>query len=89
MSENNKSNKSLSTVTGRVVSDKMDKTIIVRIDSVTRHPIYKKVLRRSRKVKAHDEKNSAKTGDVVKIAQTRPLSKDKRWKLTEVVKSSV
>lgn len=85
MPEKSFSNKKLSTVTGIVVSDKMDKTIVVRLDRVTRHSIYKKVMRRSRKIKAHDEKNAAKTGDVVKIVQTRPLSKDKRWKLTEVV----
>ena len=85
MPEKSLSNKKLSTVTGIVVSDKMDKTIVVRLDSVRRHRIYRKVMRHSRKIKAHDEKNAAKTGDVVKIVQTRPLSKDKRWKLTEVV----
>lgn len=72
-------------ITGVVVSDKMSKTIVVRIDRVTRHPIYRKVMKRSRKIKAHDEKNVAKTGDVVKIIETRPLSKDKRWKLVEVI----
>lgn len=82
---NNTTKRSL-TMTGVVVSDKMDKTVVVRIDSVTRHSIYKKVIRRSRKVKAHDEKNVAKIGDMVKIVRTRPLSKDKRWKLMEVVK---
>lgn len=85
MAEASKSNRGSSVVTGVVVSDKMDKTIVVRVDSVTRHPMYKKVLKRARKIKAHDEKNVAKTGDVVRIIQTRPLSKDKRWKLTEVV----
>lgn len=72
--------------TGVVVSDKMHKTIIVRLDRVTRDAVYKKVVSRSQKVKAHDGKNIAKTGDVVKIVQTRPLSKDKRWRLLEVVK---
>lgn len=73
--------------TGVVVSDKMNKTIVVRIDRATRHPVYNKVLKRSKKVKAHDEKNVAKIGDVVRIIQTRPLSKEKRWMLVEVVKS--
>ena len=80
--------KSVSVKRGTVVSDKMDKTIVVRIDSVVRHQFYKKVMRRSTKVKAHDEKNVAKIGDVVKVIQTRPISKDKRWKLSEVVKKS-
>lgn len=71
--------------TGTVVSDKMHKTIVVRIDSVTHHSTYGKVLRRAIKVKAHDEKNTAKTGNTVKIVQVRPLSKDKRWKLLEVI----
>ena len=71
--------------TGIVSSNKMQKTIVVRIDTVTRHSIYKKVIRRSMKVKVHDEKNVAKAGDTVKIVQTRPISKDKRWKLVEVV----
>ena len=73
---------------GVVVSDKMDKTIVVKIKSVVRHPFYKKVVTRSIKVKAHDEKNVAKVGDVVKIGPIRPLSKDKRWKLCEVVKKT-
>jgi len=73
---------------GVVLSDKMDKTIVVRVDSVTRHPVYKKVMRRSRKIKAHDEKNTANTGDKVKIVECRPLSKDKRWRLVEVVEKA-
>ena len=77
------------TATGTVVSDKMDKTIVVKVDSVTRHPVYKKVMRKSRKIKAHDEKNAAKTGDIVRIIQTRPLSRDKRWRLAEVVSKPV
>ena len=80
--------KNVSVRRGTVVSDKMDKTIVVRIDRVTRHQFYKKVVRRSTKVKAHDEKNVAKIGDVVKIVHTRPLSRDKRWKLSEVVEKS-
>ena len=88
MLENNKNKDALKqalTKNGVVVSDKMDKTIVVRIDSVIRHSAYKKVMRRSVKVKAHDEKNMAKIGDAVEIVQTRPLSKSKRWKLTKVV----
>ena len=80
--------KSLKIKTGTVVSDKMDKTIVVRIDSVIRHSQYKKVVRRSVKVVAHDEKNTAKAGDVVSITQTRPLSKTKRWKLSEILEKA-
>jgi len=79
--------KRLLTATGVVVSNKMNKTIIVKINRTTRHPLYKKVIRRSKKVKVHDEKNIAKIGDVVKIVQTRPISKEKRWKLIEVARS--
>jgi len=71
--------------TGTVVSDKMKKTIVVRIDGVTHHSKYGKIQRGAIKVKVHDEKNTAKTGDTVKIIQVRPLSKDKRWKLLEVI----
>ena len=74
---------------GIVTSDKMQKTIVVRIDTTTRHPLYKKVMRKSMKVKVHDEKNVAKAGDKVKIVQTRPLSKDKRWRLLEVTAKKV
>ena len=70
---------------GIVISDKMDKTIVVRTDRTIRHSYYRKVIRRSTKVKAHDEKNTAKVGDVVKIVQTKPISRDKRWKLSEVI----
>ncbi len=71
--------------TGVVVSDKMQKTIVVRVERLARHPLYKKIIRRFKKFKAHDEKNSAKTGDTVKIIESRPLSKDKRWRLLEVL----
>lgn len=71
--------------TGVVVSDKMQKTIVVRVERLTRHPLYKKIIRRFKKFKAHDEKNSAKAGDMVKIVESRPLSKDKRWRLLEVL----
>lgn len=85
MPKNNNSVKKLLVRTGIVTSSKMQKTIVVRIDTIVRHSIYKKVIRRSTKVKVHDEKNIAKTGDMVKIVQIRPISKDKRWKLMEVV----
>jgi small subunit ribosomal protein S17 len=70
---------------GRVVSDKMQKTVVVAIERRVPHPVYGKMVTRTRKVKAHDEENSAKTGDLVRIAETRPLSKDKRWRLVEIV----
>jgi small subunit ribosomal protein S17 len=70
---------------GRVVSDKMQKTIVVAIERRVPHPVYGKMVTRTKKVKAHDEENSAKTGDLVRIAETRPLSKDKRWRLVEIV----
>ena len=85
MPKSNNSAKKLLVRTGIVTSSKMQKTIVVRIDRITRHSIYKKVIRRSTKVKVHDEKNIAKAGDMVKIVLTRPISKDKRWKLVEVV----
>ncbi len=84
--DNNIAIKQILIKTGTVVSDKMNKTIVVRIDSVAHHRQYSKIMRRAVKVKAHDEKNAAKAGDTVKIVQVRPLSKDKRWKLIEVVK---
>jgi small subunit ribosomal protein S17 len=71
---------------GVVISDKMEKTIVVRVERVTKHPLYNKVIKRFLKFKAHDEKNEAKNGDKVKIAETRPLSKDKRWRLVEILK---
>ena len=70
---------------GTVVSDKMDKTVVVMVESLRRHPLYKKVVRHTSKFKVHDEANTCKTGDVVKIVETRPLSKDKRWRVVEVV----
>lgn len=72
-------------VMGRVVSDKMQKTIIVRVDRLTKHIKYNKIIKRFNKFKAHDEKNEAKIGNRVIIAETRPLSKDKRWRLVKVV----
>ena len=73
---------------GRVVSDKMDKTIVVAVETKVRHPLYGKTVNRTTKFKAHDENNTAKIGDRVMIMETRPLSKDKRWRLVEVVEKA-
>ena len=70
---------------GLVVSDKMQKTVVVAVDRRVPHPVYGKMVTRTRRLKAHDEENSAKTGDTVRIMETRPLSKDKRWRLVEIV----
>ncbi|HXG72864.1 MAG TPA: 30S ribosomal protein S17 [Gemmatimonadaceae bacterium] len=70
---------------GIVVSDKMDKTVVVSIERRVPHPVYGKMVRRTKKLKAHDEQNDAKTGDTVRIMETRPLSKDKRWRLVEII----
>ena len=71
--------------TGKVVSDKMDKTIVVAVEDHVKHPLYKKIVKRTYKLKAHDENNECRKGDTVKVMETRPLSKDKRWRLVEVV----
>jgi small subunit ribosomal protein S17 len=71
--------------TGLVVSDKMDKTVVVAIERRVPHPIYGKMITRTKRLKAHDEENSAKVGDTVRIVETRPLSKDKRWRLVEII----
>ena len=73
------------TRTGTVISDKMDKTVVVLVESLRRHPLYKKVVRHTSKFKAHDEANACKVGDVVKIIETRPLSKEKRWRVAEII----
>ena len=73
---------------GTVTSDKMDKTIVVSIEEHTKHKLYNKVIKRTFKVKAHDENNTAQIGDKVRIAETRPLSKDKRWRLTEIIQKA-
>ena len=70
---------------GRVVSDKMDKTIVVLSETRVAHPVYGKIVRKSVKFKAHDEQNDAKAGDTVRIMECRPMSKDKRWRLVEIV----
>ncbi len=74
--------------TGRVVSDKMNKTRVAAVVRTTHHPLYGKTIRRTKKYKFHDEHNEAHTGDLVKIMETRPLSRDKRWRLVEIVKRS-
>jgi small subunit ribosomal protein S17 len=73
------------TKVGRVVSDKMDKTVVVSVERLRRHPIYKRVVRLSSKFKAHDETNAARIGDTVRIEESRPLSHDKRWTVIEIV----
>ena len=73
------------TRTGLVVSDKMDKTVVVAIERRVPHPMYGKMITRTKRLKAHDEENSAKVGDTVRIVETRPLSKDKRWRLVEIM----
>jgi small subunit ribosomal protein S17 len=77
------------TQVGKVVSDKMEKTIVVAVETYKKHDLYHKRIKYTKKFKAHDENNEAKIGDVVKIMETRPLSKDKRWRLTEIVEKGV
>jgi len=73
---------------GRVVSDKMDKTIVVSIVTSVKHPLYKKIVKRTFKLKAHDENNECSIGDRVKVMETRPLSREKRWRLVEIVEKA-
>jgi small subunit ribosomal protein S17 len=73
---------------GIVVSDKMDKTVVVRVERLTTHPKYMKVIKQARKFKAHDEENVCRVGDIVKIVETRPLSKEKRWRVQEIVRKA-
>ena len=73
------------TRTGKVVSDKMDKTITVAIENHVKHPLYGKIVKKTYKLKAHDENNECKIGDKVRVMETRPLSKDKRWRLVEII----
>ena len=86
MSDNNQT-ANASVLTGRVVSDKMDKSITVLIERLVRHPLYGKQLRRSTKIKAHDGDNVCQQGDLVRIKETRPISKTKSWTLVEVVET--
>ena len=76
------------TRTGKVVSDKMDKTIVVAVEDHVKHPLYNKIVKRTYKLKAHDENNECKVGDTVKVMETRPLSKDKRWRLVEIMEKA-
>ena len=76
------------TRTGRVVSNKMDKTIVVAVEEHVKHPLYKKIVKDTYKLKAHDENNECHVGDTVKVMETRPLSKDKRWRLVEIMEKA-
>ncbi|MBR1737007.1 MAG: 30S ribosomal protein S17 [Firmicutes bacterium] len=73
---------------GKVISDKMDKTIVVAVENNVRHPLYKKIVKKTYKLKAHDENNECHIGDRVKVMETRPLSKDKRWRLVNIVEKA-
>ena len=73
---------------GKVISDKMDKTIVVAVVDNVKHPLYSKIVKRTYKLKAHDENNECKIGDRVKVMETRPLSKDKRWRLVEIIEKA-
>ncbi|GAA0318360.1 30S ribosomal protein S17 [Psychrobacter aestuarii] len=87
MSDNNQATQDVGVLTGRVVSNKMDKSITVLIERLVRHPLYGKQLRRSTKIKAHDENNVCQQGDLVRIKETRPISKTKSWTLVDVVET--
>ena len=76
-------------MTGTVVSNKMDKTIVVAVETSVKHPIYGKIVKKTYKLKAHDEENVCQIGDKVKVMETRPLSKDKRWRLVEVIEKAI
>lgn len=76
-------------MTGTVVSNKMDKTIVVAVETSVKHPIYGKIVKRTYKLKAHDEENQCQIGDKVKVMETRPLSKDKRWRVVEILEKAV
>ena len=76
------------TAVGRVVSNKMDKTIVVAVEDSVKHPLYKKIIKRTVKLKAHDEKNECTIGDRVRVMETRPLSKEKRWRLVEIIEKA-
>ena len=74
---------------GKVVSDKMDKTVVVAVETSVKHKVYNKIVKRTYKLKAHDEANDCKVGDTVKVMETRPLSKDKRWRVVEVMERAI
>ena len=86
MSENTRAFRK--TRVGQVISDKMDKTIVVAVEDSVQHKLYKKIIKRTYKLKAHDENNECHVGDVVKVMECRPLSKDKRWRLVEIIKKA-
>ena len=86
MTDNNRAFRK--TRVGQVVSDKMDKTIVVAVEDSVQHKLYKKIVKRTYKLKAHDENNECGIGDTVKVMETRPLSKDKRWRLVEIIKKA-
>jgi len=86
MTENKRAGRK--TRVGKVVSDKMDKTIVVAVETRVPHPLYKKIIRRTYKLKAHDENNDCGAGDTVRVMETRPISKDKRWRLIEVLEKA-
>ena len=86
MSENRKSGRK--TRVGKVVSDKMDKTVVVAVETRVAHPLYKKIIKRTYKLKAHDENNDCGAGDIVRVMETRPISKDKRWRLVEIIEKA-
>lgn len=73
---------------GKVTSDKMDKTVVVAVERITRHPLYGKLMRKTKKYKAHDEENACRVGDKVRIMEVRPLSKEKRWRVVETLEKS-
>ena len=73
---------------GKVVSDKMDKTIVVAVEEHVKHPLYKKIIKRTYKLKAHDENNECRVGDWIRVMETRPLSKDKRWRVVEIIEKA-
>ena len=87
--QDNKEDRNLrKTRVGRVISDKMDKTIVVAVENNIMHPLYKKIIRRTYKLKAHDENNECGMGDRVRVMETRPLSKDKRWRLVSIIEKA-
>ncbi|HBQ65000.1 MAG TPA: 30S ribosomal protein S17 [Clostridiales bacterium] len=88
MDENTQRSSLRKTRTGKVVSNKMDKTIVVAVENNVVHPLYKKIIKRTYKLKAHDENNECSIGDKVKVMETRPLSKEKRWRLVEIVEKA-
>ena len=76
-------------MTGQVVGDKMDKTVVVKVERKFRHPAFKKIVKVNKKYKVHDEQNQCRVGDVIQISECRPLSKEKRWRLAEIVKKAI